>query len=61
MLRGMSEDDKFKNQPSLTVVKEDDFCEGKELGCMEIKKLGKQLYCGPKEGLVTYVVDSSHE
>ena len=61
MLQGMLEDDKFKNHLSLIVVKEDDFCEGKELGCIEIKELGKPLYCGSKEGLVTYDVESSHE
>jgi len=28
----MSKEDKFTNHPSLTVVKEDDFCEGKAVG-----------------------------
>jgi len=38
-LPGMSHEDKFKNQPSLTVVKDDDLCERKKLGCMEITGL----------------------
>ena len=53
MLQGMSKEDKFKNHPSLTVVKEDDLCEGKALGCIEIKELGIKLFCESKEGLVT--------
>ena len=55
MLQGMSKEDKFKNHPSVTVVKENDLCEEKALGCMEIKELGVKL----KEGLVTYNVESS--
>ena len=57
MLQGMSKEDKFKNHPSVTVVKEDDLCEEKALGCMEIKELGVKL----KEGLVKYNVESSRE
>jgi len=55
MLIGISKEDKFRNHPSLTVDKEDDLCEGKESGCMKIKKLGDKL----KEGLLTCNVGSS--
>ena len=49
MLIGISKEDKFRDHSSLTVDKEDDLCEGKESGCMKIKKLGDKL----KEGLLT--------
>ena len=60
MLQGMSKEDKFKNHPSLTVVKEDDLCEGNALGYMEIKELGIKLFCELK-GLVIFKVDSSRK
>jgi len=54
MLIGISKEDKFRNHLSLTVDKEDDLCEGKESGCMEIKELGDKL----REGLLTCNVSS---
>jgi len=46
--------DKFKNQPSLTVVKDDDLYEGKVLGCMEMTGQGIKLLSEKEEGLATY-------
>ena len=43
------------------MVKEDDLCEGKALGCMEINKLGIILFCELKGGLVTFKVESSRQ
>jgi len=57
----MSKEDKFKNHLSLTVVKEDDRCEGKALGCMEIMELGVKLFCETVEELVTYKAESSRK
>ena len=51
---GMSKEDKLRNHLFLIVDKEDDLCEGKESGCMEIKELGDKL----REGLLTYNVSS---
>jgi len=39
----MSKEDRFINHLSLTVVKKDEFCEGKALGCIEISELGGGL------------------
>ena len=37
MSNGISTEDRLRNQPSRTVVREEDLCEGKELGCIDIK------------------------
>ena len=54
MSTGMSKEDKLRNHPSLIVDKEDDLCERKKSGYMEIKELGDKL----REGLLTYNVSS---
>ena len=59
-LPGISHEDKFKNQSSLTVVKDDDLCKGKVLGCMEMTGLEK-LLCKKEEGSATYKAESSRE
>ena len=41
---GMSHEDKFRNQPSLTVDRDEGTCDGKELGSMEIIGLGELLF-----------------
>ena len=48
----MDTEDRLRNQPSRTVVGEEDLCEGKELGCIDIKVLGDKV----REGLLTYNV-----
>ena len=42
----MSHEDKFRNQPSLTVDRDDGTCDGKELGSMEIIGLGELIFRG---------------
>ena len=41
----MLQEDNFTNQPSLTVVKEDDLGKEKVLGCTEMTELGIKLFC----------------
>jgi len=61
MLIGILQEDKFTNQPSLTMVKDDDLCKGKVLGCMEMTKLGIKLFCATEAGLATYKAECSRE
>ena len=58
----MSQDDKFKNYLSLTVVRDEGLCEGKELGCtsMTITGLG-ELFFGKEEGSTTYGAEFTRE
>ena len=49
---GMDTEDRLRNHPFRTVVRDEDLCEVKELGCMDIKLLGDNV----SEGLLTFDV-----
>jgi len=50
----LSKEDIFTNHLSLTVVKNDEFCEEKALGCMEINELKIIVFCETEGGLITF-------